>query len=130
MTAKRQLLTISEDQREDFGKQLRALAKRVRDGELLCDDPKDGDPESGLAWLQKNGIGVEDGVKGVSIHFQTLENPCIMLPRYELLEEPLPPPGYDLPEFYEGHFKDGDPLDLSFYLKRLSDYTLTHCGGG
>jgi hypothetical protein len=125
----RQLLLIDPADLEEFGRRWRELSRRVHTGTTLPDDPIEGDGASGLAWLQKNLVKVRPGVTEVPIHFQRMHSPCIMLPPFELLKDPVPPLPYVFPQFYLDQTAATGPGSLPFYLKRIADYTLKHCGG-
>jgi hypothetical protein len=125
----RQLLLIKPENLEEFGRRWRELSRRVHTNTTLPDDPKEGDGVSGLAWLKNNLVDVAAGVTEVPIHFQRMHSPCVMLPPWDLLKDPVPPLPYVFPDFYRDTTPETGPGSLPFYLKRIADYTLSHCGG-
>lgn len=136
------MFVFDEAMREQIGEKLRDLAHRVylrRVGrgdeavppqEQTVPDPDEGDAAMGKAWLED--LGVQVLAPGVPMYFQTLQSLCIVLPPFELVDDPVPPPDYGFPEFYceQCAKPDGSagPVDRPFYMKRLADYTLSHCG--
>jgi len=136
MTTPTFLLSLPAGRYEAFGEEIRQLARRVHERDPDTGgipDPVIGDPESGRNWLVAKGVTVDPGVKGVPIYAQTMEHPCIMLPPWELVTSPNPPGGYTFPEFYCNQCAIGGntqppPFSSTFYLSRLTDYTLSHCG--
>lgn len=127
------MFVILEAQREAFGEALRELSRRRSTNQLRADDPQEGDPVSGKAWLERNGVIVQPGATGVPFFYQTVANPCLTVPPFELLADPIPPVPYGFPEFYCEQCRQpggsSGPVRRPFYMKRLSDYTLSHCGG-
>lgn len=130
----RQLLILEPADRVAFAEACRGLSQRVYENRqsgapLAPGDPISGDPFSGRRWLENRGVTLDPLVtSGVSIYFQTVENPCIMIPPFELLKDPLPQ--YTAPAFYcdECAKAPNEKGDYEFYMRRFADYTLSHCG--